>query len=169
MLMRLLSLLCLVVLTDASLAQTLGTQQPEGVPSTCPVTKTSDKPLVPPPPYPPTPYSGGSWFGTDRLWIVGPPAVWRGLPHSTPNDPAFAQKMQWWRQGYDPHTEPTPKLKVTGMRLDAPAPPLITKVSGTLGARPSMMVGMSFPALGCWEITGRYEEDELTFVVWVAR
>jgi len=31
-----------------------------------------------------------------------------------------------------------------------------------------MMVGMNFPTLGCWEITGHYENDELTFVVWVA-
>jgi hypothetical protein len=30
-----------------------------------------------------------------------------------------------------------------------------------------MMVGMDIPTPGCWEITGRYEDDELTFVVWV--
>ena len=30
------------------------------------------------------------------------------------------------------------------------------------------MDSLDFPTLGCWEITGRYENDELTFVVWVA-
>jgi hypothetical protein len=91
------------------------------------------------------------------------------LPHDTPNDPTFRQKMQWWRQGYDFRGEPIPKLKVTGRRLDAPAPPLITEVSNVSGSKPSMMVGMNFPTVGCWEITGRYEDDELTFVVWVEK
>jgi hypothetical protein len=25
-----------------------------------------------------------------------------------------------------------------------------------------MMIGINFRSLGCWEITGRYEEDQLT-------
>jgi len=29
--------------------------------------------------------------------------------------------------------------------------------------------GINFPSAGCWEITGHYEGDELTFVVWVAK
>jgi hypothetical protein len=32
-----------------------------------------------------------------------------------------------------------------------------------------MMDSLYFPAPECWEITGRYEDDELTFVVWVAK
>ena len=31
-----------------------------------------------------------------------------------------------------------------------------------------MFVGLSFPTSGCWQIPGRHEGDELTFVVWVA-
>ena len=27
--------------------------------------------------------------------------------------------------------------------------------------------GINFPATGCWEVSARYENDELTFVVWV--
>jgi hypothetical protein len=30
-----------------------------------------------------------------------------------------------------------------------------------------MVVGVNLPTLGCWEIKGRYENAELTFVVWV--
>ena len=33
---------------------------------------------------------------------------------------------------------------------------------------PLMVIGINLPTLGCWEITGRYESDELTFVVWIA-
>jgi hypothetical protein len=31
------------------------------------------------------------------------------------------------------------------------------------------MTGINFPTTGCWEITGRYESDEVTFVVWVGQ
>jgi hypothetical protein len=31
------------------------------------------------------------------------------------------------------------------------------------------MGGISIPTFGCWEITARYRNDELTFVVWVTR
>jgi hypothetical protein len=164
---RLLALL-LVLVSGASLAQKSEKRERDSVPDTCPVTTPSDKPFVPPYPYPPRPYPGGSWFGTNRLWTVAPVA-WRGLPHYTPDDPTFRQKMQWWRQGYDYRTEPIPKLKVTGRRLDGQAALLISEVSNVSGTLPSMMAGINLPTLGCWEITGHYEADELTLVVWVAK
>jgi len=55
MFLRLLAFLCVVVLQQASLAQTSGTRESDDAPSTCPVTKPSDKRLVPPYPYPATP------------------------------------------------------------------------------------------------------------------
>jgi hypothetical protein len=30
-----------------------------------------------------------------------------------------------------------------------------------------MLTGIDIPGVGCWEITGDYEGDKLTFVVWV--
>jgi hypothetical protein len=81
--------------------------------------------------------------------------------------------MGWWRQGYDWRKQPTPKLKIMGRRLDSQAPPLdvdgpnAVGVSGPPGNY--MMVGLTFPTPGCWEITGHDENDELTFVVWVAK
>jgi len=166
---RLLVLVGLLFLTQLSLAQQSQTATAD-VPETCPVTKAADHPFIPPWPYPKVPYPGGSWFGTDRLWISPPEdGTWRGLGHYTPTDPTFRQKMQWWRQGYDYHTEPKPNLKVTGKRLDAPAPPLMAEANNVVGPPPSMMVGMNFPTLGCWEITGHYEDDELTFVVWLSK
>ena len=82
--------------------------------------------------------------------------------------------MGWWRAGYDWHTEPVPKLKVTGRRLDSPAPPLEVGGPNAVGGsapppKNYMMVGLTFPTLGCWEITGHDEDDELTFVVWVTK
>jgi hypothetical protein len=79
------------------------------------------------------------------------------------------RRCEWWRQGYDFRTEPIPKLKVTGRRLDSPAAPLITELKNVAGSMPCMMVGINFPTLGCWEITGHYGDDELTLVMWVAK
>jgi hypothetical protein len=73
MLLRLLSLVCLLLLSRASLTQEESvTAKPHGVPETCPVTRFSDKPFVPPYPYRAKPKMGGSWFGSDGLWIVPP-------------------------------------------------------------------------------------------------
>lgn len=106
----------LFLLTQTSLTQQKSeTGKHSVVPETCPVTRFSDKPFVPPYPYPAKPHMGGSWFGSDGLWIDPPPnGEWHG----------FRQKMGWWRQGYEWRMEPTPKLKVTGRRLDSQAPPL---------------------------------------------
>jgi len=30
-----------------------------------------------------------------------------------------------------------------------------------------MLGGIGFPTPGCWEITGRYEDAEVKYVVWV--
>jgi len=143
------------------------------VPETCPVTKSSDSSFVPPSPYPTKPSKGSFWFGTDHLWTALPvDGTWRGLPHYTPSDPTFRQKLFWWRQGYELRTEPQPKLTVTGRRLDSAAPPLIAdRASNGWVQRdqPFMVIGINFPTLGCWEMKGHYRDDELNFVVWVAR
>jgi hypothetical protein len=169
--LHLLPLLCLLLLAQASLSQQAGAPATNGVPSSCPVTKPYQTSLfVPSSPYEANAGAGSFWFGTDRLWTVLPTdGTWKGLGHYTPNDPTFRQKMQWWRQGYDWHTEPKPKLKVTGKRLDATAPPLIAEANNVIGPPPSMMVGMNFPTLGCWGVTGRYGDDTVTFVVWLAK
>lgn len=164
---RLLALPTLFLLVQTSLAQQSQTTMGE-VPETCPVTKASDQAFIHPWPYPKAPDLEGSWFGTDRLWIAPPiDGTWRGLGHYTPTDPSYRQKMQWWRQGYDYHMEPKPRLTITGKRLDGPAPSLMAEANNVTGPLPSMMVGINIPTLGCWEITGHYESDELTFVVWV--
>ena len=31
-----------------------------------------------------------------------------------------------------------------------------------------MVVGINIPSLGCWKITGRYQDEELSFVICVA-
>ena len=145
---------------------------PDDVPRTCPTTKPPARPFVPPPPYPPTADHGQFWFGTEKLWTqLGADGIWKGLPHYTPDDPTFRQKLFWWRQGYDVQAEPYPKLKITGKRLDSSAPPVLLADHASNGwqqpEKPFMVVGINLPTLGCWEITGQYQDAQVTYVVWV--
>jgi hypothetical protein len=96
--------------------------------------------------------------------------TWGRLGHYEPSDPTFRQKLFFWRQGFDALADPHAKLTVTGRRIDSPAPPLLSE-TGTGrsldGSESFYVAGVNFPTTGCWEITGHYENDEVTFVVWI--
>jgi hypothetical protein len=36
-----------------------------------------------------------------------------------------------------------------------------------MSGHPSIMTGIFIPTVGCWQITGDYKGDKLTFVIWV--
>jgi hypothetical protein len=136
----------------------------------CPVTQPPEPPFTPPPPNAPTaPWAGEFWYGTNLLWTRVPTSgMWYGLPH---NPDGQTQKVFWWRQGYIWKEDPTPALTVTGRRLDAPAPPLSASEATNAYAediQSAMLVGVDFPTPGCWEITGKVADAELSFVIWVA-
>jgi hypothetical protein len=140
------------------------------VPATCRVTRPPQQAFTPPPPYPSAHGSDGFWFGTSRLWLQLPTnGTWGNLPHYRPSDTAFRQKLQWWRKGYNWRTDMPTKLKVTGKRLDSNAPPLASQTNASgRGDQAFLMSGLDIPTLGCWQITGDFAGDKLTFVVWVA-
>jgi hypothetical protein len=143
------------------------------VPKTCPISKLPLRPFLPPSPYPGKTGSDSFWFGKVKLWTSLPAdGTWRGLPHYTPDDPTFRQKLLFWRQGYTLRSELPPQLMVTGRRLDASAPPLQAD-NANAGwqdkQRPFIVTGVNFPTLGCWEVTGDYHGDRLTFVICVAQ
>ena len=143
-------LLCALLSTQILLAQRPGNAQ-GAVPKTCSVTtphQTST--FVPPAPYEAKPWGHELFLvGTDRLWTQLPiTGIWNG------------GKMFWWRQGYDAHQEPRPKLQVTGKRLNGLAP--ILKGTDPTNAfappRSAMLIGVEFPTIGCWEIIGRLQD-----------
>jgi hypothetical protein len=150
-----------------SSAQTVE-EPPEG----CPVTKPPQPPFLPPLPYP---SEGLVWIGSSKLWTNIPRSgTWRGLPHYTPEDTRFRQKLFWWSNGYDWRSENPPELTITGKRLDAPAPPLATDPHANAGwtndrDHAFIVAGIFIPTLGCWKITGHYKGEELSYVVWVSR
>ena len=140
----------------------------DAIPSTCPVTRPSEHPFRPPAPYP---SAGAVWIGNEKLWTYIPEnGIWRGLPHYTPEDPRLRQKLFWWHQGYDWRKENPPELIVRGKRLDAFAPPIDTDEHANnagMSGSVAMVVGIFIPTVGCWEITGEYHGEQLSYVVWV--
>lgn len=152
----------------------------------CPVTKPPQHAFVPPPPYAadPAPEWAGTpeekpfWYGTPKLWTAVSPRTWKmsqttGYDPGNPDDhSSLREKLFWWSEGLDWRAKQTTRLEVTGKRLDAPAPSLITDGPGTpsfqKGIGPFFVVGINIPTAGCWEITGHYKGTDLSYVIWVS-
>ena len=138
-------------------------------PEDCPITVPQDPPFVPPPSYDHPGFDGEFWYGSESLWTaVRRNGTWDGLPH---NSSGYTQKVFWWREGYDREAEPEPLLIVTAERIGAKAPrgessDATNASAGDIGT--AMLVGVNLPTPGCWKITGKYKDEELSFVVWVA-
>lgn len=139
-------------------------------PADCPITQPQGPIFVPPEPYAPTAPYGQFWYGSNELWTaLQPDGRWVALPH---DKQGFGQKVFWWREGFDMTQEPQPQIKVSGRRLDGDAP-VFEQTGGTNGYHDDMgqfmLTGVTIPTIGCWAITGRYGEVELSFVVWVGQ
>jgi hypothetical protein len=159
--MRLL-LIQLLFLSQALAQQPVATSR---IPEACSVNKPYQASLfVPPAPYSPMASDGTFWFGTDRLWTnLQANAIW-----------SRGDKTFWWREDWSRYKwipqEDALKLTVTARRLDgiAPLARIFKANSSRIGINPVLIGGIEFPTSGCWQVTARYEEDELSFVVWVA-
>jgi hypothetical protein len=136
----------------------------------CPLTKPNG--AFTPPPRPGADYdlSGDRrWYGTAKLWtwLMVDGEVWAGLPRS---DAGLTQKTFWWREGYDVRREPTPAITVLGMRLDGPGRfGFGPGTNASFGQGSAMLVGIQVPEPGCWEVTARYYDESLSYVVWVGQ
>jgi hypothetical protein len=143
------------------------------VPHNCPVTLPVEPRYQPTPPYEALePGAPMFWYGSDALFTHIPSdGRWRGSksPSGTRN------KSFWYRSTPDWRTDrPQPELHVTAQRIDAEAaavslPRVTTAVMGTReeSERWAMLLMLELPTRGCWEVTGNYKSDSLSFVVWV--
>jgi hypothetical protein len=95
--------------------------------------------------------------------------VWAGLPEG--KDGSRPQKIFWWREGYKWKEEPQPELTLTARLLEGKSQPLAGE-RATNGFHQDLgsfiLSGADFPSAGCWEITGTYAGESLSFVVWIA-
>lgn len=148
------------------------TEPPGGTPSatSCNPTAAPEQPFVPPSPYPGTPPQSAFWHGHEKLWtMLGTNGSWRSLPR---NAQGFRQKVFWWSPGFDGRVEPQPNLVVTGRQLDGPGSfvnsgPATNAHHVDFGGW-TILSGIDVPNAGCWELTGHYRDQALTFVVWVS-
>jgi hypothetical protein len=124
---------------------------------TCPRTIGADS-LGPPLP------KRGNWYGSEAL-AVSLPAD--GTWQTTAPGANIAVKLFWWSAGFQPGMESN--LNVTIRELNGA--PLTAQIGSptNAGAKSlggwTMLTGIDFPTAGCWEITGKYLGQELTFVV----
>ena len=149
-------------------------RQSETVPPSCALTHRPTTEFIPPVGYRPEKLPDGFFYiGSERLWTgIWEPMVWQWRPHGPGHELDLTAKVFWYRVGYSAYKEPIPKLRVKGRRLDGPAPALVTPQGPATNViidseRGAMLTGVYVPTPGCWEITGDYEGDKLSFVVWV--
>jgi hypothetical protein len=146
------------------------------VPASCPVTRPSEPAFVPPAPYPGAPPSAphAFWHGAPGLWtMLSSTGVLRGMISASPSRPgAFStrDKVFWWSPGFHPIGTPDPPLKIEGRRLDGEAPrlaqPWVTNAHVPDWGGWTMLIMLELPTEGCWEVTGTYYGNYVTFVVW---
>jgi hypothetical protein len=68
--------------------------------------------------------------------------------------------LMWWR-------DVPGELEIDGTRLDGPAEPLVTHAPRGYLDHGYEATGVLFPSPGCWEVTGRVGDTQISFVVWV--
>lgn len=106
------------------------------------------------------------WFGSDSLAAAIPhDGIWHGMgPERN-----YFNKLVWLAAGFRPGMES--EFTITGKRLDNDNDARKPLVSGVTNAFHdsfggwTIMTGLGFPTTGCWEVTGSYQGQELTFVV----
>jgi hypothetical protein len=153
-------------------AITATAQQRSVAPPTCPVTVPSAEQFAPPGPYEKD--EGSFWLGTEKLWTVLQKSgqVWDWVPHAAGKEhevQPLTAKIFWGSVDFKWDKEWRPALRVTGRRLDGNAPPLLTlpTTNAFPGPAAAMLTGVYIPTPGCWEITGDYKGQKLSFVVWL--
>jgi hypothetical protein len=92
------------------------------------------------------------------LWPGGTVTFEPGGAGCVNDDGSLWMKFPWW------HTGKRKRLVIEGRRLDADAPALRARIpDGYFGEFQAS--GLIFPTPGCWEVTGKVDDERLTFVV----
>ena len=137
------------------------------IPDTCPVTLPSEPRFSPPEPQKDFgPDSVMFWHGTDALFThVYADGRWRGIKDAS----GTRNKSFWYRKDTKWKDEYPYQLVVTAKRLDAEGPMLTVPrvTNATMGKEVAMLIMLELPQRGCWQVTGNYKSDYLSFVVWV--
>ncbi len=102
------------------------------------------------------------WFGSESLAVAIPGnGVWHGMGPERD----FFDKLFWLVGGVQPGLESD--FSLTGRHLydDSIKPIIGDAYPASDSGGWSLLVGVGFPQSGCWELTGTYLGQSLTFVV----
>ncbi len=135
--------------------------------ATCDVTRPTPD-FAPPSPNPASPPGPGNaaWYGTPALWTMldRNGETWEHLPMASDG---LSQKTFWWSTDWVPEANPAPDITVVGTRLDGPGTftygPGTNASAADLGT--AMLVGVTVPTPGCWQLTATYLDASLSIVV----
>lgn len=135
-------------------------------PESCPVTvlgKDAFTPASEAPEGPPDLYDA-VWYGTPELYTMLNPEG-----KDSQNRWLGGEKTFWWSGNFSVSDEPKPDIEVTARRLDGKTTYQATQT--THGMRDDigdfMLVGVTLPEPGCWELTATYGKTSLSYVIWV--
>jgi hypothetical protein len=156
---KFLPLVSILTFLAACIPQSISNKS-EAFPVTTPSQQTSTLPID-------IDHEGCFWYGTSNLWTSLPTnGIWQEL---SKDESGYVQKTVFWREGYVALNEPNPALTVSGRRLDASAPTFSSSdaTHGWDETGDFMLMGISIPTEGCWEITAEYQDTTLTYVIQV--
>lgn len=109
-------------------------------------------------------------YGNGEQWTYLPPDGTvlfsaRGPGFVNP-DGSLSRKWHWYVEQEDFHGE----LEIEGRRLDAPSERSVSGNHSPVLGDPGFHAGkLTFPSEGCWEVTGKVGDSNLTFVVRVIK
>ena len=106
--------------------------------------------------------------GNGKIWtVLWPEGIVRfepGGPGEIRADGSLVMKFPWWRgEGV------VGALQIEGKRLDGEAPPLQAEIPDGYGDTGFQASGLVFSSEGCWQVTARAGEAELTIVTQVVK
>jgi hypothetical protein len=137
----------------------------------CQVTVPPQPGFVPPEPYPPEPPLEQVWYGSPELWTLldSGPAVWQGLPVG--EDGHVGDKTLWFSETFSTAAgedfSGDADITLTAVHLDGSARTVVQRggvPSFNRGIKNFMLVGLTVPEPGCWEVTATYRGAELSYV-----
>lgn len=136
-------------------------------PPPCAVTEARNRVFVPPPPYSASPGEGD--FGSDDFWTILPSnGVWETLHDQPTYD---RRKIVWFTKDYWWLSRQESDLKVDARKLNAGSESVHGERANNAfipeHQTSAMLNSIEFPSTGCWEISARWHDHELKFVVWV--
>ncbi|MBB6092488.1 hypothetical protein HNQ60_001366 [Povalibacter uvarum] len=140
------------------------------IPDHCPVTLPTEPLYVAPGEEKAVdPARGIFLYGTDALFTqLASDGRWTGIKSAT----GTRNKSAWFRKDAQWGDERPYQLVVTAKRIDANRPMItVPRVTNMLVGKEqqevAMLLMLELPERGCWEVTGNYKSDYLSFIVWL--